>query len=346
MQKIYINGRFLTQKLTGVNRFAYEICLALAAKGVDFQIIAPKNINKNYDVSKFKMCFAGHGNSHFWEQTILPFYFLFKKKYILINFSGLGSIFLKKQFITIHDLSFLKNPQWFSKKYYYFYKILTPIVAKKALQILTVSHFSKKEIIKYLNINEDKISVIYNAVSEKFNNNPPLSEKKSYILAVSSIEPRKNFERLLAAAKLLDDNIKLLVVGSTNKVFGNVDLEHNNRVDFLGYVNDDDLKKYYSEALLFVYPSIYEGFGLPPLEAMALGCPVVLSDIEVFHEVFGEAAIYFNPYDIDDIAQKINGVLKSKETQKKLILQGYDLVKKYDYEKSANLILSQIILIP
>ena len=342
MKKIYINGRFLTQKLTGVNRFAYELCLALAAKGVDFQIIAPKNINESYDISKFKMCFLGHGNSHFWEQITLAFYFLFKKNYILINFSGLGSIFLKRQFITIRDLSFLKNPKWFSKKYYCFYKILTPIVAKKALQILTVSNFSKKEIQKYLGINEDKISVIYNAVSEKFNNKTPLSEKKEYILAVSSIEPRKNFERLLAAAKLLDNDVKLLVVGAKNKVFGNVNLEQNSRVEFLGYVSDEELKKYYSNALLFVYPSIYEGFGLPPLEAMASGCPVVLSDIEVFHEVFSDSAIYFNPYDINDIAQKINEVLKSKETQEKLIFKGYDLVKKYSYENSADLILAQI----
>ena len=341
-KKIYINGRFLTQKLTGVNRFAYELCLALSAKGVDFQIIAPKNINKNYDVSKFKMRFWGHGNSHFWEQITLAFYFLFKKNYLLINFSGLGSIFLKKQFITIHDLSFMKNPKWFSKKYYYFYKILTPIVAKKALHILTVSNFSKKEIQKYLNINENKISVIYNAVSEKFNSKTSFSEKKDYILSVASIEPRKNFDRLLAAAKLLDNNTKLLVVGSTNKVFGNVNLEQNNRAEFLGYVSDNELKKYYSNALLFIYPSIYEGFGLPPLEAMASGCPVVLSDIEVFHEVFGEAAIYFNPYDINDIAQKIDEVLKSKETQEKLISQGYDLVKKYSYENSASIILSQI----
>ena len=344
MKKIYINGRFLTQKLTGVNRFAYELCLALVVKGVDFQIIAPKNINKSYDISKFKMYFWGRCNSHFWEQLMLAFYFIFKKNYLLINFSGLGPIFLKSQFITIHDLSFMKNPKWFSKKYYYFYRILTPIVAKKALHIFTVSNFSKKEIKKYLNIKENKISVIYNAVSEKFNNKTSLSEKKDYILAVSSIEPRKNFERLLAATKLLDNATKLLVVGSTHKVFGNVHLEQNNRVEFLGYVSDDELKKYYSNALLFIYPSIYEGFGLPPLEAMASGCPVVLSDIEVFHEVFGKAATYFNPYDIDDIAQKINDVLKSKEIQEKLILQGYDLVKKYSYENSVDLILSQIFI--
>ena len=335
---IYINGRFLSQKMTGVNRFAYELCNALSLLDIDFKIIAPKHISSEYDISIFKICYWGVGRSHFWEQISLPMYFLFKKRYLLLNFSGLGSLLLKKQFITIHDMSFWRHPEWFSKYYYYYYKFLNPIVAKKSLHILTVSEFSKKEIIECLGVDNSKVSVIYNAVSSDFiqlRNQSVQYKDSKYILAVSSIEPRKNFSRLLSSIDLLDSEIKIIVIGSSNNVFCNVSLENSDRVHFLGRVSDDELRLYYSNAALFVYPSLYEGFGLPPLEAMAMGCPTAVSDIKVFNEVFGNATKYFDPSDVDDIAKCINQVLMSKEIQGDLISKGLELVNKYSWQDSA-----------
>jgi len=336
---IYINGRFLSQKLTGVNRVAYELCNALFLLKVEFVIIAPRKILIEYDISNFNIIYWGIGKSHFWDQLSLPFFFLLKKKYLLINFSGLGTLLLKKQFLTIHDMSFWRHPEWFSKIYFYYYKALTPIVARRALHILTVSEFSRKEIIDCLKVDESKVSVVYNAVSQQFiNKNINIkneSKTVEYILAVSSIDPRKNFLRLLSAVNLLDTKVKLVIIGNSNSVFQNIDLNYSERVNFLGHVSDDQLRMYYSNAKLFVYPSVYEGFGLPPLEAMAMSCPTVVSDIKVFNEVFGDATKYFDPYDVDDIARCINQVLKSKEIQEELISKGLELVNKYSWQNSA-----------
>jgi glycosyltransferase involved in cell wall biosynthesis len=236
-------------------------------------------------------------------------------------------------------MSFWRHPEWFSKLYFYYYKFLTPIIAKKALHILTVSEFSRKEIIECLKIDGNKISVIYNAVSHNF-----ISKKTDdvtyntydYILAVSSIDPRKNFSRLLSGVNLLETNIKLVIIGNTNNVFQNINLELSSRVSYLGHVSDEELKFYYSNAKLFVYPSVYEGFGLPPLEAMAMGCPTIVSDIEVFHEVFDTAVEYFNPYDINDIATCIEYVLSSKVIREGLIFKGFKQIEKYCWQMSAS----------
>ncbi len=336
---IYINGRFLTQKITGVNRLAYELCNALYLNKVEFTIIAPKHILSDYNISNFRIILWGIGSSHFWEQFCLPTFFLFKKKYLLFNFSGLGPILIKNQFITIHDMSILRHPEWFSKKYSYYYKIFYPIIVRRALQILTISEFSRKEIVDCLNIEKNKISVIYCGVSNKFTNkehNVCNSLDYEYVLAVSSIDPRKNFSRLLSAVNLLNSNTKLVIIGNKNKVFQNVGLNLSKRVVFLGHVSDEKLHKYYSNAKLFIFPSVYEGFGLPPLEAMAMGCPTIVSDIEVFHEVFGDATRYFNPYDINDIANCIHSVLNSDSIRTDLINQGYKKAQKFNWEESAH----------
>lgn len=335
---IYINGRFLSQPITGVSRMAFELCKSLSEMGIDFTIVAPNKILEVYDISGFKIDFFGIGTSHFWEQFSLPFYFINKKKYLLINLSGLGPLLLKKQIFTVHDMSYWRHPEWFSKKYYYFYKILQPFLARRALHILTISEFSKKEILDCFKISESKISVIYCAASQNNVEKGGQDESKGhsdYILAVSSIEPRKNFQRLLTAFNQIDTNIKLLIIGESNNTFRQIKLDTSDRVVFLGRVSDEELKSYYSKALLFVYPSVYEGFGLPPLEALVMGCPSVVSDIEVFHEVFGNSVGYFNPYEVDDIAKCINHVINLPEYRKQLIDHSSSVINKYTWKASA-----------
>ncbi|MDD3944477.1 MAG: glycosyltransferase family 1 protein [Bacteroidales bacterium] len=340
---LYINGRYLSQKLTGVNRFAYEICNALASLNAEFIIIAPKMISKEYDVSKFNIKHWGVGKSHFWEQISLPLFFTFKRKYLLINFTGLGSLLLKKQIITIHDMSFWRHPEWFSKKYYLYYKFFRPLIVKNIFHILTLSEFSRREIIDCLNVPSDNISIVNCAVSSSFINSQIIEghfENNEFILTVSSIEPRKNLSRLLEAMELLNNDIKLLIIGSSNPVFSELNLKSSEKVFFLGRVSDQQLKWYYSNAKLFIYPSVYEGFGLPPLEAMSMGCPTAVSDIDVFHEVFDDASLFFDPYDITDIANCLNELLNSTIIRKELILKGFNQVSKYNWINSANIILN------
>ena len=168
MTDIYINGRFLTQPMTGVERYAYNMCKAMAEQQLSFTIVCPKGTIQNcYDVSGLKIVHYGWGNSHLWEQCVLPFFFVGKKNYVVMSFTGLGSILVRNKMMTIHDLSFLENHNWFSKAYYWWYKIMTPLAVKTSRHILTVSEFSKREILRfYPFLKEQDITVVYNATDE------------------------------------------------------------------------------------------------------------------------------------------------------------------------------------
>lgn len=349
-QFFIINGRFLTQNTTGVHRYAYEICCALSEIGADFKVVVPKGRLDTYDCP-FDVIEYGKLSSHFWEQISLP---LFMKKYypkaILLNFTGLGAILHKRKICTIHDLSFLENPSWFSFLYYHLYRLLMPIVARKSLKIITVSQFSKTEILKYFGVASDKVQVVYNAVSIQTLNQNAVVAKEKYILSVASIDPRKNFIRLLKAfQQLKTKGYKLLIVGKKNqKIFKKLELAPDDmtNVHFTGYVSDQQLSDYYAKATLFIYPSLYEGFGIPNIEAMSNGCPVATSSIPPHIEVCGEAATYFDPANVQDIKEKIDYLLQNEQYREHMIQKGYQQVKKYDWIQSAQQISECIDMIP
>ena len=342
---IYINGRFLTQPMTGVERYAYSMCKAMTRLQQPFTIVCPQApIHKDYDVSGLTIVHYGIGNSHFWEQCVLPLFFLGKKDYLVLSFTGLGSVLIRHKVMTVHDLSFLYNRSWFSKAYYWWYRIMTPLAIKTSRHLITVSQFSKQEIMRfYPFIQEEQISVAYGAVdSTRFHrlSSVPATEHP-FALAVSSIDPRKNFPMLVKAFKGIEGCL-LYIVGKQNHVFSQqngLDEELAN-VRFLGRGSDEELTRLYNQAVCFIFPSIYEGFGLPLLEAMTCGCPVLASDIPVFREVCGDAAIYFNPYDETSIKNAIAHFLSlNKEEQEKLQTAGYEHAQRYSWEQSARSII-------
>ena len=348
--KLYINGRFLTQPMTGVERYAYNICKALARLHQPFTIVCPKApVHPDYDVSDLDIVHFGIGNSHVWEQCVLPFFFIGKKDYLVVSFTGLGSILIPHKMMTIHDLAFLKNPSWYSRAYYWYYRLMTPLAAKTSQHILTVSEFSKSEILRfYPFLTAGKISVVYNAIDQQLfkpqpsDISPQTSER--FVLCVSSIDPRKNFARLIEACRELT-GAKLYIVGNYNRVFSNQEelATDSERIRFLGRVSDEQLVRLYNQAECFVFPSLYEGFGLPPLEAMACGCPVLVSDIPVEREVCGDAAKYFNPLEPSEILRIITQYLCDADVIKEKMRQkGYENIKRFSWEKSATMLMEII----
>lgn len=334
---IYINGRFLLQPQTGVNRFAYELTKAIINNGVDIIIVCPQGeICKDYDVAAFNIKRYGFGGSHFWEQLILPFFSLINSG-TLVSFTGLGPVFLRRKIITIHDLAFYENPSWYSKLYVLFYKLMTPLCAKTSRCVLTVSEFSKKEIHEKLNIALDQIFVLYNAVSDKFKTTNHSSAFEKYILAVSTMDPRKNFKRLVDAFTMWEgnDQVKLYLVGGKNPVFASSDIIENEKIKWLGRVSDDELVRLYQNAICFVYPSLYEGFGIPPLEAMASGVPVIVSDIPPLREVCADAALYVNPIDIESICDAFTQIINDVHLKEKLIQKGQERYRYFSWTNSA-----------
>ena len=312
---IYINGRFLTQPITGVNRYAYDQCRKMLQEGKTFVLVCPRcSISKDYDLTGMQVKHFGWGRSHFWAQLILPWFFLLRRRAQLVCFMGLAPLLVRHVVMTIHDLSFLYNPAWFSKGYYLFYRALTPVCARHAEKIITVSGTSKADILnRYPFLSKKPIEIIYPNINADFFC-PANGKRQSFILAVASLDPRKNMRTLIRAVSK-EPSIQLKVVGGSNRVFADADIQPAPNVEMLGRVSETELRQLYRTAAGFVFPSLFEGFGMPPVEAMLCGCPVAVSDIPVLHEACepmhakGAHVFYFKPLDETDILNKIQQLL-------------------------------------
>lgn len=335
---IIINGRFLSQRMTGIQRFAYEICCALQHIGVKFILLAPKNVENCYKIDQLPIRIIGGKGSHYWEQVTLPLYV--KRHYkgsVLIGLSGLNPIFYNRNILTIHDISYLLRPRSYSWLYCIYYQLMTPLVARRALKIITVSQFSKREIIEQLQIPANKIEVVYNAV--KSSQLQAKDNSKRYILSVASLVPRKNLKRLLEAYSNIDNpNFELYLVGGSHSIYADAEVNAyigHKGIHFLGYVSDDELNILYRNAIAYINPSLYEGFGIPNIEALMQECPLVVSDIPAFREVCGNAALYFDPNDVEDIQTKITTIMNNESLRMTLIKEGIKQHQLFSWEKSA-----------
>lgn len=348
MKRIYINGRFLSQKITGVQRYAEEITKSLdnllnEKKEYEYIILVPKNVIRNLSLKNIKIKEVGYLKGHLWEQIELPFY---SKNGILLNFCGCAPIIKKNQMITIHDAAVCVMPKSFSFLFRNWYKLMFYIVGKRVKKVFTVSEFSKKEINKYFDIPLDKIEITYNGIEHMKTIKPDKKiftkfniVENNYVLAVSSLNPSKNFKLILEAAKI-SPKINFIIAGGTNSdVFKEQGLEITSNVKFIGYVNDEELITLYKYASCFVYPSIYEGFGIPPIEAMFCGCPVIVSSIDVLIEICGKGALYCDVKDADNLINKIQQIYNNIINVDGLIEEGKKNIKKYKWDNSARKII-------
>lgn len=333
-EKIIINCRFLTQPITGVQRFAIEICRELKKMDAEFVFVTPKNVLHPEIFQELNAIVIGRFRGHLWEQIELKRY-VNKCGALLISLGNTGPLFVKNQIITIHDLGFMHYPEWFSFKFRKVYNFLIPRLAKKAIHIFTVSETSKKDIATTLQIDTNKVSVIYNGIpsvfKKSFDNSKLEHHHQKFILTVSSHVPRKNYKRLINAfLRIEDKNVKLIIVGNFSTIYKSEELSKSSKVIFKENVKDEELIKLYNAASLFIYPSLYEGFGIPIIEAASCGTNICVSDIPVFKEICENEAIYFNPLDEADITKKIEIGLKTSIFPNPTFFQ-----KKYCWKKSA-----------
>lgn len=329
MKKIVINGRFLSQHITGVQRVAHELVRELdnlaREKKIEVIILAPKNIIFENLYKNIKIKKVGYLKGVLWEQLELPFYAI-REKGILINLGSVAPI-INTGIVDIHDISFRVNPQFFSKKFSWYYRVLIWILVRTSKKILTVSEFSKQEIIKYYKVSEEKIEVIYNSWEHILRINEDFSilqkfnlEKKSFYLAVSSVAPNKNFKYIIELAKLYPEK-QFVIAGKKNiKVFGKLGVEDLKNLLWCGYVTDEELKALYMTCKGFIYPSFYEGFGLPPLEAMGCGCEeIYVSNTSCLPEIFEDSVVYLTPYKVGKLLD-----IKTGEKKEEMILYKYN----------------------
>lgn len=282
-----------------------------------------------------------------YQQIGLPLTLWREKFDILFCASLLGPWVYPKKIITIHDAApfVLKEENSTSGKI--FWQINLFFARLTSLKIITVSQFSQDELIKHLKIEAKKIAIIYNGspdykneIADDSPNNSQAPNGK-YLLAVGNARPRKNLERLIKAFKLLElqaPDLKLVIVGKNDWRMEEITKSVSNlesKIIFTGFISEEAKQNLIKQASALVFPSIYEGFGLPIVEANVLGTPVVCSDIPSFREVAAESAIFFNPLDEQDMAAKISELISSPELTATLSARGKINAQRFNWVSSA-----------
>lgn len=356
--KILVDSISLLSPLTGIGRYTYEVSKQLEEDNsllIEYfygyyskKLIKPSSSKEIKGLKSFIL--KNPMIKKMVRKILLSYVHLFSKSYELYwqpNFIPNSGIKAKKIVTTVHDFSFILYRDFHPKERIeyiekYFFNNLD-----RSDMIITGSEYTKREILKYTKFKEDKIVVIYHGIDhnlfkvyQKIELGFDLPSK--FILSVGSIEPRKNLLRLLKAYQGLPleikDEYKLLLVGFSgweNSEIISLIKELEEYVQYLGFISDEELAQVYNLATLFVYPSLYEGFGLPVLEAMACGTAVVSSGLSSLPEVGGDAPLYCDPYSITDIQEKIVSTLADSSKRDSMVEKGLAQAQKFSWQKSA-----------
>ena len=266
-----------------------------------------------------------------------------------------------KTLSVIHDINFHHHPEFLPKKYAIFYNKYFKSFAQNADRIATVSKYSKKDICKSYQINEDKIDVVYNGVNEKFTTikseeksliQNKYTEGKPYFLFVGTIHPRKNLINLFKAFDQFKSNtnsdFRLLIAGKKMWWEGEIEntynsLKHKTDIIFTGRAREDELPKIYASATALTYIPFFEGFGIPLVEAMSCGIPVITSNTTSMPEVVEDAGILVNPNDVNEISNALETLHNNQILQQEYSQKGLLQAKKFSWEKTANLLWESIL---
>ncbi len=325
--KLVYDGRVLAHThYTGVEYYTKHLCEELSKKSRMY--CAKPTLHNKYLL-------------HIWNHVFLPF----MDGDLLFCPSNIAPLYVpkkKKLVVTLHDVAFLTYPDTFSSIFRNYYKKVIPKVLRRADKIITISETSKKEIIRYFPFVKDKLVVVYQGIDSCFR--PLKLSKKRQILYVGSFNERKNFRAVIEAFERLKVNgYKLVLAGNFSSNFKISNLSqrayerarNNPNIEFKTYLSRQDFVKLYNESMFLVFPSLYEGFGLPPLEAMACGTPVITSNLSSMPEICGDIPVYCNPYDIEGLTKKMELLIKDHKLRKKMGIEGLRHVSKFNWSNSA-----------
>ncbi|MCS6794311.1 MAG: glycosyltransferase family 4 protein [Oscillatoriaceae bacterium SKYG93] len=355
--KIIINGLFLKRKITGIQRYAVEITSRLLnyqnvyvalPKKTNFQSLSIKSDQILEVPPSFSSKILGSG---VWNQLDLPRYV---NNNTLWSPEGFGPLGVKNHVVTIHDITPLEHPEWFPRHIGAINNFYIPRLVKQARFILTDSEYTRQQLLMIFNLSDEKVYVVPCAVDQQRfvkQNKKEIESvikryaiEKPYFLSLCSLVPRKNLPNLFKAWQRLpadiQDSFNLVIAGG--QIYSHLDYRESVKnvkgIIFTGYIPDEDLPGLYSGALALVYPSLYEGFGIPPLEAMACGTPVITCNNTSLPEVVGEAALFVDPLDPDDIASAIQKVIYNQELCDNLSKAGLQRAKLFSWDKSAQMV--------
>lgn len=306
-----INGRFLTQSLSGVQRYAHEIVRQLdklieeeheLTRGLALDVLTPPGAKALPHLQSVRVRAVGGSGGHLWEQAVLP-------RYVsggLLSLCNTGPVSLPRQIVCIHDVNTRSAPQSYSLAFRSLYRVLHPALGRRVARVATVSHYSASQLVHYGIASEDKITVIPNGHEHATRWTPAHSDRTlpfadgRTVVCIGSPAPHKNMELLLGIAdELARAGLRLAIVGMRDaRVFNTPPAGHDSaNVVWLGRLSDNEIAALLADALCLAFPSLAEGFGLPVIEAMSWGCPVISSDCASLPEVGGEAVLLVSPRD-------------------------------------------------
>ena len=341
--ELLVNGRFLTRPSTGVDRFALELLRAHALRepGVPLKALLPAESPPVGSAPPgLQLAQAGRGSGQAWEQFVLP---RLAGDAPLVNLCNTAPVLRERQLVVIHDAATLANPGNFSVAFRSWYRVMIGTLMRRTRLVASVSRFSADELTRYFGARARGVEVIHEGGEHILREAADVSviERlalggRRFVLAVGSQSPNKNLAAVVEAMKLLDDPNLLLVAagGGNNRVFAAAAIS-DPRLVSTGYVTDGQLRALYEHAACFVFPSFYEGFGLPPLEAMCCGCPVVASQRASMPEVCGDAALYCDPADPATLAKQLRRVLDSSALQEELRAAGHARAATFSWDRAA-----------
>jgi glycosyltransferase involved in cell wall biosynthesis len=354
---LVINGRFLGRQATGVDRFAFETVRALdeliktndpSVANLNAQIVVPQALGGLLNpFAHIGLRAVGSGHGMRWEQLSLP---RAAHGSLLLNLCNTGPLFVREQVTVLHDAAPVRMPDSYSRAFTAWYRVMAPRMGQIARRVLTVSEFSRRELCDAYGIAPGKIGVVPESgehmlrVREAGVLSYGATAPRPYVLAVGSMNRHKNFQLVCDAARLLGDAAFDIVVvgGGDARVYGNAQEPLPAFVKHLGYVADEDLNALYRHAACFVYPSRYEGFGLPPVEALALGCPVIASRLPAVQEACGDAVLYVSPDEPRELAALLERITTDTALRASLRAKGKARTAQLTWRATAIKLLEEI----
>lgn len=356
--EVFINGKFAAQPMTGVQRVASQLLLALDASAEPlpgrWTVLCPLG-SRPPALKRMQCVEVGTGDQplHLWEQWTLP---RAARHGLLVNLAGSAPWAARRQVCMIHDAAVFDQPQAYGLAFGLWYRALFRHVARSPATLLTTSAFSRQRLALALRLAKERIAVVGNGGDHLQSVVPddsllahPQLRGRPFFLAVGSDNPNKNHARLIAAYAAhtqgaADPPVRLLLVGGrNNKVFaGKAEVPDPAGVCRAGQQSDAVLKSLYQHALALVFPSLYEGFGIPPLEAMAEGCPVIAARSASLPEVCGDAALYVDPLDVAELQSSLHRMQSDESLRQQLRSAGLAHVRRHSWASCAQALLGAL----
>jgi len=339
MTQLFVNARFLTQDVTGVQRYAIEISKRLKVLRPETRFLTPKGVKHGALAEQLGAEVTGRLSGHAWEQLEL---LRLTHGGALLSLCNTGPLAHSRQVVTLHDAAAFAVPEAYSSTFKTVYRVLFNGLKHSARGLMTVSQFSQRELGRTCGIRPERLAVIYEGREHILEApaDPGILDRdglreRPFLLAVGSSSPHKNFGRLVRALELLGEtDFGVVIAGGSNPRVHAATGALPDSVTHVGYVSDGELRALYEGAAGFVHPAYYEGFGIPPLEAMTLGCPVVVSNAASLPEVCGDAALYFDPFSEGDIADKIQTFMQDTALQTRLRAAGSAQAERFSWART------------